>query len=231
MKTKNQPSIWRNFMIMLLAFSIMINGLFIYKIKEDKMTIQTNVAAVKEELESDYQNQIDQLNQKNNILTKENDQLKDSSNSNDETDTKGKNELIDQQNASDLISEQIKQRSEQFVESYLNFSDMYDQNRITSLQEVAIQDVVDRLVPKLDQGLSEQGEVDKTVLINSKIDSAKIFLGDYDKDTERAEVICDVEYTTTVDGKETKTHNLFTLKLEKMNGKFMVTSFSYHSII
>lgn len=225
MKTNTQPSIWRNFMIMLLGFSLMINGLFIYKINQDKAIIQTNGSTVRSELEKDYQSRLATLTKEKETLTKENKDLKElEKDPLDQETEESIEEVPDSQ-------EEAAKRSQEFVNGYLNFSDMYDEKRMTTLQEVATQDVVDRLVPKIDQGLSEQGEVDQTIAIQSQVDKSSIYLGNYDSDTQRIEAICDVEYTTTVDGKETKTHNLFTLQLEKMNGQFMVTSFSYHSII
>ncbi len=41
----------------------------------------------------------------------------------------------------------------------------------------------------------------------------------------------DVDYTTTVDGNENKTRNLFIIKIENVNEKKMVTEFSYQTLV
>ncbi|WP_162261913.1 hypothetical protein, partial [Carnobacterium maltaromaticum] len=51
------------------------------------------------------------------------------------------------------------------------------------------------------------------------------------EDLEIAEVMVDVDYTTTVDGNENKTRNLFIIKIENVNEKKMVTEFSYQTLV
>ncbi len=219
------------FIIMLLGFSLIINGIFIYKLNEDRTTQQINVESIRAQVKEENQESMTALEKELKQLKNEKEEKK-ASQTNNETENKESSATVEKTTLADLEKE-LKESATKFTEGYLSFDDLYSESRKENLLTVATEDVVSRLIPTMSQKgeVTEQGVSDTDVTIQSEIQSMKIFLGDYDEDLEIAEVMVDVDYTTTVDGNENKTRNLFIIKIENVNGKKMVTEFSYQTLV
>lgn len=219
------------FIIMLLGFSLIINGIFIYKLNEDRTTQQINVESIRAQVKEENQESMTALEKELKQLKNEKEEKK-ASQTNNETEKKESSATVEKTTLADLEKE-LKESATTFTEGYLSFDDLYSESRKENLLTVATEDVVSRLIPTMSQKgeVTEQGVSDTDVTIQSEIQSMKIFLGEYDKDLEIAEVMVDVDYTTTVDGNENKTRNLFIIKIENVNGKKMVTEFSYQTLV
>lgn len=218
------------FIIMLLGFSLIINGIFMYKLNEDRTTQQINVESIRTQVKEENKESMDALEKELNQLKNEKEQT--SKNPQTNTENKNSSDTVEKTTKADLEKE-LKEISTKFTEGYLSFDDLYSESRKTNLLAVATEEVVSRLIPSISQKgeVTEQGVSDMDVVIQSEIQSMKIYLGDYDEDLEIAEVMVDVDYTTTVDGNENKTRNLFIIKIENVNEKKMVTEFSYQTLV
>lgn len=219
------------FIIMLLGFSFIINGIFMYKLNEDRTTQQINVESIRAQVKEENQESMTALEKELKQLKNEKEEKK-ASQTNNETENKDSSATVEKTTLVDLEKE-LKESATKFTEGYLSFDDLYSESRKENLLTVATEDVVSRLIPTMSQKgeVTEQGVSDTDVTIQSEIQSMKIFLGDYDEDLEIAEVMVDVDYTITVDGNENKTRNLFIIKIENVNGKKMVTEFSYQTLV
>lgn len=220
------------FIIMLLGFSLIINGIFMYKLNEDRTTQQINVESIRTQVKEENKESMDALEKELNQLKNEKEQTSKNPQTNTETENKNSSDTVEKTTKADLEKE-LKEISTKFTEGYLLFDDLYSESRKTNLLAVATEEVVSRLIPSISQKgeVTEQGVSDMDVVIQSEIQSMKIYLGDYDEDLEIAEVMVDVDYTTTVDGNENKTRNLFIIKIENVNEKKMVTEFSYQTLV
>ena len=220
------------FIIMLLGFSLIINGIFMYKLNEDRTTQQINVESIRTQVKEENKESMDALKKELNQLKNEKEQTSKNPQTNTETENKNSSDTVEKTTKADLEKE-LKEISTKFTEGYLSFDDLYSESRKTNLLAVATEEVVSRLIPSISQKgeVTEQGVSDMDVVIQSEIQSMKIYLGDYDEDLEIAEVMVDVDYTTTVDGNENKTRNLFIIKIENVNEKKMVTEFSYQTLV
>lgn len=220
------------FIIMLLGFSLIINGIFMYKLNEDRTTQQINVESIRTQVKEENKESMDVLEKELKQLKNEKEQTSKNPQTNTETENKNSSDTVEKTTKADLEKE-LKEISTQFTEGYLSFDDLYSESRKTNLLAVATEEVVSRLIPSISQKgeVTEQGVSDMDVVIQSEIQSMKIYLGDYDEDLEIAEVMVDVDYTTTVDGNENKTRNLFIIKIENVNEKKMVTEFSYQTLV
>lgn len=218
------------FIIMLLGFSLIINRIFMYKLNEDRTTQQINVESIRTQVKEENKESMDALEKELNQLKNEKEQT--SKNPQTNTENKNSSDTVEKTTKADLEKE-LKEISTKFTEGYLSFDDLYSESRKTNLLAVATEEVVSRLIPSISQKgeVTEQGVSDMDVVIQSEIQSMKIYLGDYDEDLEIAEVMVDVDYTTTVDGNENKTRNLFIIKIENVNEKKMVTEFSYQTLV
>lgn len=220
------------FIIMLLGFSLIINGIFMYKLNEDRTTQQINVESIRTQVKEENKESMDALEKELKQLKNEKEQTSKNPQTDTETENKNSSDTVEKTTKADLEKE-LKEISTKFTEGYLSFDDLYSESRKTNLLAVATEEVVSRLIPSISQKgeVTEQGVSDMDVVIQSEIQSMKIYLGDYDEDLETAEVMVDVDYTTTVDGNENKTRNLFIIKIENVNEKKMVTEFSYQTLV
>ncbi|MEG0553528.1 MAG: hypothetical protein RR533_08420 [Carnobacterium sp.] len=215
------------FIVMLLAFSVLINGIFGYKLNQDSTNQDALIEAVREQAKTEQQEKRVQLEKKIDDLATLNQELT-KKNGEAQPEEEGTNNTVEKNGAIDLESD-LRKLSLNFINGYLTFQDIYAEERKEGLREFATEDVIDRLVPTQIQGeqITEQGVTDPSATISSRLLNATVFLGEYDTVLETVEAIIQVEYETTVDGSEHQSENTLVVKIEKIDGKEKVTQFSY----